>query len=114
MIHADLYSDCHVIPVGTADLALAMKSIERLPIILTSLTTAYDLLIVECGQANASGLKRVTDAASAVFVGALEPEDEIVRKALRRLAEGGYTKALVVTPSAKLSPPSPKGQSRAA
>ena len=114
VIHADLYSDCHVIPVGTADLALAMKSIERLPIILTSLTTAYDLLIVECGQANASGLKRVSDAKSAVFVGALEPEDEIVRKALRGLTDGGYANALVVTPSARLSPPSPKGQIRAA
>ena len=42
VIHADLYSDCHVIPVGTADPARAMRAADRLPIIMQSLTTAYD------------------------------------------------------------------------
>jgi len=49
VIHADLYSDCHVIPVGTADPVRAMRAADRLPIIMQSLTTAYDLVIVECG-----------------------------------------------------------------
>ena len=34
VIHADLYSDCHVIPVGTADPARAMRAADRLPIIM--------------------------------------------------------------------------------
>ncbi|RUV59015.1 chain-length determining protein, partial [Mesorhizobium sp. M5C.F.Ca.IN.020.29.1.1] len=48
VIHPDLYSDCHVIPVGTADPVRAMRSADRLPIIMQSLTTAYDLVVVEC------------------------------------------------------------------
>jgi len=39
VIHADLYSDCHVIPVGTAEPARAMRAADRLPIIMDSLTT---------------------------------------------------------------------------
>ena len=53
VIHADLYSDCHVIPVGTADPARAMRAADRLPIIMESLTTAYDVVVVECGPADA-------------------------------------------------------------
>ena len=48
-IHADHYSDCHVMPVGTADPARAMRAADRLPIIMESLTTAYDVVVVECG-----------------------------------------------------------------
>ncbi|RUV80399.1 chain-length determining protein, partial [Mesorhizobium sp. M5C.F.Ca.IN.020.14.1.1] len=45
VIHPDLYSDCHVIPVGTADPVRAMRAADRLPIIMQSLTTAYDLVV---------------------------------------------------------------------
>ncbi|WP_292636717.1 GumC family protein, partial [Mesorhizobium sp.] len=34
VIHPDLYSDCHVIPVGTADPVRAMRAADRLPIIM--------------------------------------------------------------------------------
>ena len=57
VIHADLYSDCHVIPVGTADPARAMRAADRLPIIMESLTTAYDVVVVECGPADAEGIR---------------------------------------------------------
>ena len=38
-IHTDHYSDCHVMPVGTADPVRAMRAADRLPIIMESLTT---------------------------------------------------------------------------
>lgn len=112
VIHADLYSECHVIPAGTADVGRAMRAIDRLPIILTSLETAYDLVVVECGQANASGIKRVVDADTAVILGATEPEDEIVRAAMRNLEAGGFGDIMIVTPSEALSP-SPHGRKAA-
>src|SRR5690606_35530291 len=40
IIRGDLYSDCHVISIGTADPQLAMRAVDRLPIIMESLTTA--------------------------------------------------------------------------
>lgn len=112
VIHADLYSECHVIPSGTADVGRAMRAIDRLPIILTSLETAYDLVVVECGQAKASGLKRVVASGTAVIVGATEPEDESVRSAMRDLEAGGYGEVMIVTPAEAL-PPAPRGRKAA-
>jgi len=74
VIHADLYSDCHVIPVGTADPVRAMRAADRLPIIMQSLTTAYDLVVVECGPADAQGIGRLAGDATEVFLSMLEPE----------------------------------------
>jgi Mrp family chromosome partitioning ATPase len=85
VIHADLYSDCHVIPVGTADTERAMRAIDRLPIIMSSLSAAYDLVVVECGPANSEGLRRVVDGESVLFVGAIEPHDDSVVEATRDL-----------------------------
>ena len=34
VIHADHFSDCHVVPIGTADLETALSAGERLPIIV--------------------------------------------------------------------------------
>ena len=63
VIHADLYSDCHVIPVGTADPVRAMRAADRLPIIMDSLTTAYDVVVVECGPADAEAIRRLVGEA---------------------------------------------------
>ena len=54
-IHTDHYSDCHVMPVGTADPVRAMKAADRLPVIMQSLTAAYDVVVVECGASDAEG-----------------------------------------------------------
>ncbi|TKD35897.1 MAG: chain-length determining protein, partial [Mesorhizobium sp.] len=77
VIHPDLYSDCHVIPVGTADPVRAMRAADRLPIIMQSLTTAYDLVVVECGPADAQGINRLVGEGTEVFLSLLEPNDEV-------------------------------------
>ncbi|MFA6153091.1 GumC family protein [Mesorhizobium sp.] len=97
VIHADLYSDCHVIPVGTADPVRAMRAADRLPIIMQSLTTAYDLVVVECGPADAQGISRVTGDATEVFLSMLEADDEVAQAA-HQLIESGYTGLTLVTP----------------
>lgn len=112
VIHADLYSECHVIPAGTADVGRAMRAIDRLPIILTSLETAYDLVVVECGQANANGIKRVVGTDTAVILGATQPEDESVLATLGNLEAGGFDGVMIVTPTEAL-PPMPRGRKAA-
>jgi Mrp family chromosome partitioning ATPase len=97
VIHADLYSDCHVIPVGTADPVRAMRAADRLPIIMQSLTTAYDLVVVECGPTDAQGISRVTGEATEVFLSMLEADDEVAQAA-HKLIESGYTGLTLVTP----------------
>ncbi|KAA3449521.1 chain-length determining protein [Mesorhizobium sp. SARCC-RB16n] len=106
VIHADLYSDCHVIPVGTADPVRAMRAADRLPIIMQSLTTAYDLVVVECGPADAQGISRLGGEATEVFLSMLEPDDEVTQAAVK-LIESGYPNLTLVTPFGHAPPGTP-------
>ncbi|UVK44928.1 exopolysaccharide transport family protein [Mesorhizobium sp. AR07] len=106
VIHADLYSDCHVIPVGTADPVRAMRAADRLPIIMQSLTTAYDLVVVECGPADAQGIGRLAGDATEVFLSMLEPDDEVTQAAVK-LIESGYPDLTLVTPLGHEPPRNP-------
>ncbi|TPK74645.1 chain-length determining protein [Mesorhizobium sp. B2-4-15] len=112
VIHADLYSDCHVIPVGTADPVRAMRAADRLPIIMQSLTTAYDLVVVECGPADAQGISRLGSDATEVFLSMLEPDDEVTRAAVK-LIENGYPDLTLVTPLGHEPPGTPGRRSAA-
>jgi len=106
VIHADLYSDCHVIPVGTAEPVRAMRAADRLPIIMQSLTTAYDLVVVECGPADAQGISRLAGDATEVFLSMLEPADEVAQAAVK-LIESGYPDLTLVTPVGQEPPGNP-------
>jgi exopolysaccharide transport family protein len=106
VIHADLYSDCHVIPVGTADPVRAMRAADRLPIIMQSLTTAYDLVVIECGPADAQGIGRLAGDATEVFLSMLEPDDEVTQAAVK-LIENGYPDLTLVTPLGHEPPGNP-------
>jgi exopolysaccharide transport family protein len=105
VIHADHYSDCHVIPVGTADPVRAMRAADRLPIIMQALTAAYDLVIVECGPADAQDISRLVAEGSEVFVSVIEPDDEVTEAAVR-LIKNGYPDLTLVTPAGH-EPPVP-------
>lgn len=107
VIHGDLYSDCHVIPVGTADAARAMRAIDRLPIIMNSLTTAYDVVVVECGPADADGIRRLVAGATEVMVSVIEPSDEAVVQAVADIEAKGFGKPTLVTPAGHVPPSSP-------
>ena len=106
VIHADLYSDCHVIPVGTADPVRAMRAADRLPIIMQSLTTAYDLVIVECGPADAHGISRLVGDSTEVFLSMLQADDEVAQAAVK-LIESGYPDLTLVTPVGHETPGHP-------
>ncbi|MDX8525653.1 exopolysaccharide transport family protein [Mesorhizobium sp. MSK_1335] len=97
VIHPDLYSDAHVVPVGTADPVRAMRAADRLPIIMQSLTTAYDLVVVECGPADAQGIGRLVGDGTEVFLSMLEADDQVAQAAVK-LIENGYPNLTLVTP----------------
>jgi exopolysaccharide transport family protein len=107
VIHADLYSDCHVIPLGTADPERAMRAADRLPIIMNSLTTAYDVVVVECGPADAEGIRRLVSEGTEILVSVLEPTDEVIVETAADLIAGGYSKLTLVSPSGYEPPVSP-------
>jgi len=107
VIHADLYSDCHVIPAGTADPARAMRAIDRLPIIMDSLTTAYDVVVVECGPADPDAIRRLIGAGTEIMVSVLDPADKAVADATGNLEANGYDRVTLVSPAATLPPKKP-------
>lgn len=107
VIHADYYSDCHVIPLGTASPARAMRAADRLPMIMNSLTTAYDVVVVECGPTDAEGIRRLVADGTEVMVSVLEPSDAAVAETAAALEAGGYGKPILVTPVGYEPPPAP-------
>jgi uncharacterized protein involved in exopolysaccharide biosynthesis/Mrp family chromosome partitioning ATPase len=107
VIHIDLYSDCHVMPVGTADPERAMRAVDRLPLILNSLTTAYDVVVVECGPAEAASIRRLVSDGTEVLVSAIEPDDASVIEMAEALEASGYGDLMMVTPAGHLPPHPP-------
>lgn len=113
VIHSDHYSECDVIPSGTANAARAMRAIERLPIIMNSLTTAYDMVVVECGPADAEGVRRLVAPGSEVLISVIEPTNEAVQMAANDLRAGGYNDLHLVSPVG-YEPPHPPADDRSA
>jgi Mrp family chromosome partitioning ATPase len=76
-IHPDrLSSAAHIIPRGNANARRAMRAIDRLPMIIDALTEAYDLVIVECGAADAVSVARIARADAGEIVLSLLRSDE--------------------------------------
>lgn len=113
VIHADLYSDAHVIPVGSSDPEVAMKAIERLPIIMGALVTAYDMVIVECGPADAASIKRLVGEGAEIMISVLEPHDQVVADAAASLEAAGFRGVSLVTPEGYEAPPPASGRTAA-
>lgn len=114
IVHSDHYSDCHVIPNGTADPVRAMRAASRLPMILSSLATVYDLIVIECGSAGSSGIRRLMTEDTALMVSVLDPEDAVVSEAASELREAGYEGVVLVTPDGHAAPQPPVRGRRAA
>ncbi|WP_420847916.1 GumC family protein [Nitratireductor luteus] len=110
IIHSDLYSECHIIPIGTADPDRAMRGLDRLPIIMNSLSTAYDLVVVECGPAEAEALARLMDDDTQILVSVLDPSDRVIEAVRDELRREGYDAPLLVTPVGQFPPPAPPGR----
>lgn len=111
IIHGDLYSECHVIPVGTADRSRALRAAERLPIILSSLNTAYDLVVIECGPTDADGVNRISEPDSAILLGVIDPAEPTVLDVAANLAASGYRNVMKVMPVGRTMPIAPRGRS---
>jgi Mrp family chromosome partitioning ATPase len=113
VIRGDLYSDCHIIPVGTASGERAIRAADRLPIITDSLATAYDLVIIECGHATADALERVAGTDSIIMVSALDLHDRLVAGMIKELAAAVLGKAVLVTPAGSVPSLAARGRDAA-
>lgn len=110
IIHSDHFSDCHVVPVGTADPAKAMRAADRLPMILSSLASVYELIVIECGAATSAAIHRLVTDDAALLVSVLDVSDQAVADAAAELRAAGYDDIILVSPEGYAAPPPASGR----
>ena len=98
IIHGDRLSTAHIVPRGTANIKRAMRGIDRLAMVIDSLSDAYDTVIVECGPAEVEGVRRLTRGQETDIVLSLPgaDEDEIV-DLIGAFGEAGYNEIVLMT-----------------
>ena len=90
-----------------------MRAADRLPIIMESLTTAYDVVVVECGPAHPDAVKRLVGSGTEILVSVLETDDTSVTDTARNFRENGYQGVTLVSPAGH-EPMPPMSGTRAA
>ncbi|OCP01315.1 MULTISPECIES: exopolysaccharide transport family protein [unclassified Ensifer] len=97
-IHADRFSDAHIIPQGDADPRQAMRGIERLKMIIGALTNAYDLVLVECGPADEMAVEKIAGRDGAeIILSAPSVSDERIVEVLTGFGAAGYRDIVLMT-----------------
>jgi Mrp family chromosome partitioning ATPase len=111
-IHPDRLSSAHIIPHGNANARRAMRAIDRLPMIIDALTEAYDMVIVECGAADAAAVARIARVENGeIVLSILRSDANEVGRFLAEFNEQGFGDVLLMTPGL---PTGPLGQRRSA
>ncbi|WP_137132970.1 Wzz/FepE/Etk N-terminal domain-containing protein [Rhizobium sp. FY34] len=99
-IHPDRLSDAHIIPQGMADAAQAMRGIERLGMVLDALAGTYDVVLVECGNADVRSLERLTRGAKAEVILSLPKiSSEDIAELTAEYETAGHENVLVMSSS---------------
>ncbi|MDK1385008.1 exopolysaccharide transport family protein [Sinorhizobium sp. 8-89] len=107
-IHADRFSEAHIIPQGNADARTAMRGIERLQMIVDALTNAYDLVLVECGPADATAVSKVARReGTEIILSASSVSDERIVELLTDLGEAGFRNIVLMTGQRESDPDFP-------
>jgi exopolysaccharide transport family protein len=97
-IHGDRLSDAHIVPRGNAQPREAMRAIDRLTMILSALSDAYDTVLVECGAVQISSLEKMLRNLPAEIIVSVPGKDgEMLEKTLGELVAQGYEQALPMT-----------------
>ncbi len=99
-IHGDRISPAHFMPRGTSDPQQAMRAGERLPMVLDGLRDAYQVVLVECGRAGVSEVRRLVRNATdfELIVTAVEPAGEGIVETLSEFGDAGFGNPIVMMP----------------
>ncbi|WP_421581093.1 exopolysaccharide transport family protein [Shinella sp. M31] len=98
IIHGDRLSDAHIIPRGNANIKRAMRGIDRLSMVIDSLSDAYDTVIVECGPAEVEGVQRLTRGQETDIILSIPDADEdAIVDLIGAFGEAGYTEIVLMT-----------------
>ncbi len=97
-IHGDRTSDAHLIPQGVSDIKQAMRGADRLSLLLDALSSAYDIVIVECGAADVASVSRLTRSKQIEIILSLPEIDEAAFVSLMQDFQGaGYERVVLMS-----------------
>jgi Mrp family chromosome partitioning ATPase len=90
-IHPDRESAADIVPQGNSDIRQAMRGSDRLTIVVDALADVYDIVLVECGPANAEGVARLSrNGLHEIILSAPEPEAEELAAIMIAFEDVGY------------------------
>lgn len=90
-IHPDRSSAADIVPQGNADIRQAMRGADRLSMIVDALADVYDVVLVECGPANAEGVARLSrNGHHEIILSAPEPQAEELAEIMIAFEDVGY------------------------
>jgi exopolysaccharide transport family protein len=90
-IHSDHSSAADIVPQGNADIRQAMRGADRLSMIVDALADVYDIVLVECGPANAEGVARLSrNGHHEIILSAPEPQAEELAEIMIAFEDVGY------------------------
>jgi Mrp family chromosome partitioning ATPase len=90
-IHSDHSSSADIVPQGNADIRQAMRGADRLSMIVDALADVYDIVLVECGPANADGVARLSrNGHHEIILSAPEPQAEELAEIMIAFEDVGY------------------------
>ena len=97
-IHPDRLSDAHLVPQGMSDIGRAMRGADRLSLILDALGSAYDIVLVECGAADVSGVARLTRSKDTEIVLSMPvPDENQFVAAMTEFQKAGYEHIILMS-----------------
>ncbi len=97
-IHPDRLSDAHLVPQGASDVGRAMRGADRLSLILDALGSAYDIVLVECGAADVSGVARLTRSKDTeILLSMPEPDENQFMTAMTEFQKAGYEHIILMS-----------------
>lgn len=97
-IHSDTASSAHILPHGRASMEQAMAGIDRLTMIINALADVYDVVLVECGAANAEALSRFTRHTSEHIILSMPTMDEEQLQAVvEECTDAGYSDFMLLS-----------------
>lgn len=102
-IHPDRQSSADIVPQGNADIRQAMRGADRLAMIVDALADVYDLVLVECGPANAEGVARLSrNGRHEIILSAPDPQAEELAEIMIAFEDVGYNDLVLL--SVKMPP----------
>ncbi|MFN3508140.1 MAG: GumC family protein [Allorhizobium sp.] len=97
-IHSDRASAADIVPQGNADIRQAMRGADRLAMIVDALADVYDLVLVECGPANAEGVARLSrNDRHEIILSAPEPEARELAEIMIAFEDVGYNDLILLS-----------------